>query len=105
MPDASARPADIDAGLRLSRDKRGVPPLKGEVGEQSEPGGVSRSDRTCREAPTRPPVASLPAVDLPRKTGEVLSLWHCVQFTETCLSLLTGTDRVSGHISWRCRQR
>jgi hypothetical protein len=52
--------------------------------ERSEPGGVNRSDRACREAPTRPPVASLPAVDLPRKAGEVLSLWHCIQFTESC---------------------
>jgi hypothetical protein len=42
----------------------------GEVGERSEPGGVNRSNGAHVEGtPTRPPVASLPAVDLP--LGEV----------------------------------
>jgi hypothetical protein len=58
-------PLDIDAGLRLSRDKRGVPPLKGEVASEASRVGstaaIARVERgphptTGRFAPgDRPP--------------------------------------------------
>ena len=44
-----------------------IPPLKGEVGEQSEPGGVGRNNLGRQSNPTRPPVASLRRFDLPLK--------------------------------------
>ncbi len=52
------------AALSLGARRRGIacaaqqaptiPPLKGEVGEQSEPGGVGRPARTARSRPRRP---------------------------------------------------
>src|SRR5262245_17022829 len=46
-----------------------IPPLKGEVGERSEPGGVGCNNLVRRENPTRPPVALLRRSTSPERGG------------------------------------
>ncbi len=52
-----------------AQQARIIPPLKGEVGEQSEPGGVGCSNLDRQSNPTRPPVASLRRSTSPDRGG------------------------------------
>ena len=52
-----------------AQQARIIPPLKGEVGEQSEPGGVGCSNLDRQSNPTRPPVASLRRSTSPERGG------------------------------------
>ncbi len=57
------------AGLsHMAAQQAPIPPLKGEVGEPSEPGGVGCNNLGRQSNPTRPPVASLRRIaDAPRR--------------------------------------
>ena len=61
-------PSACGAGLAAQQAPI-IPPLKGEVGEQSEPGGVGCNNLGRQSNPTRPPVASLRRSTSPERGG------------------------------------